>query len=330
MFNYIMKICIVIDSIIPVLKYGGTQRVMWSLGKSLVEYGHEVTFLCKAGSGPCSFAKIAHINPNEPIERQIPESIDIVHFNEKSPSSALQVPHIVTYHGNRINLPISRNAVFVSNNHAQRFGAESYVYNGLNWDDYPAPTLNLPRSGYHFLGKGAWKVKNLRGCISLVKKMPGAHLDALGASRFNFKMGIRLTFTPKVRFHNMVDNVQKAEIISRSRGLLFPVLWDEPFGLAIIESLYYGAPVFGTPHGSLPELVTDEVGILANDRMEMLEQLSTLREFSPEICNKYASTKFNSNVMAENYLNKYKKVIDGLWLNTEEPKPIHPFDKYTF
>ncbi|MEF9931013.1 MAG: glycosyltransferase, partial [Bacteroidales bacterium] len=54
----------------------------------------------------------------------------------------------------------------------------------------------------------------------------------------------------------MIGGEQKLNILKESKGLIFPVIWNEPFGLAITESLYCGAPVFGTPYGSLPELIT--------------------------------------------------------------------------
>ena len=60
-------------------------------------------------------------------------------------------------------------------------------------------------------------------------------------------------------FLGQVDDITKKYVIERSQGLIFPVKWHEPFGLAVTESLYLGAPVFATPYGSLPELVNEEV-----------------------------------------------------------------------
>lgn len=42
--------------------------------------GHSVTFLVKKGS-TSNFAKVIHIDENKEIIEQIPENIDIVHFN---------------------------------------------------------------------------------------------------------------------------------------------------------------------------------------------------------------------------------------------------------
>ncbi len=65
-------------------------------------------------------------------------------------------PHLVTVHGNLPPAGATADCVFVSRNHAQRFGCEAYVWNGLDWEgDYAAPDLSLARRGYHFLGKAA-------------------------------------------------------------------------------------------------------------------------------------------------------------------------------
>ena len=75
-----MHILIVSDRIIPVFLYGGAERVLWSLGKELVKLGHKVTYLVKEGSS-CHFAPIIPIDKNRDIIDQIPNDIDIVHFN---------------------------------------------------------------------------------------------------------------------------------------------------------------------------------------------------------------------------------------------------------
>ncbi len=325
-----MNILIVIGSRIPVEGYGGTQRVMWYLGRELSKMGHSVSFLAAEGSW-CPFAKMHILRPDVPLSKQIPEDTDIVHFNESVPADFTEKPYVVTHHGNRISQPISRNAIFVSSNHAKRFGSESFVYNGLDWDDYATTPLPTRRAWFHFLGKAAWSVKNVRGCISIVKALQGERLYVLGGHRLNFKMGFRLTFSPRVRFCGMVGGEEKLRYLCGSKGLLFPVLWDEPFGLAIIESLYCGAPVFATPYGSLPELVSPEVGFLSTSKQAMIEHLRGAEgAYSPAVCREYAATLFNSRLMAQRYLSKYEQVLSGKSLNEKAPHPILPFERYEF
>lgn len=322
-----MNILIVINSVIPALRYGGTQRVMWSLGKELSRRGHEVSFMAKQGS-ECDFAKVIIRDTEKPLSSQIPSDIDVVHLNEERPDEAMTKPYIVTYHGNRMAKGIDRNAVFVSRNHASRFGSKQYVYNGLDFSDYPPYHDGTPRQGFHFLGKAAWRVKNVRGAIRIATALPHETIDILGGVRFNFRMGWRFTLSPRAKFFGMVDNHKKAIHIQHSRGLIFPVLWDEPFGLAVIESLYYGAPVFGTPFGSLPELVTEEVGFLSRSKSEIIGHIANAYNYSPRRCHDYAATLFNSNRMTDGYLAKYETVMNGLTLNPQDFTTRESFERY--
>lgn len=87
---------------------------------------------------------------------------------------------------------------------------------------------------------------------------------------YNIKRNPFYTLHPNVSYMGQVDDIQKIKIMEESKGLLFPVLWNEPFGLALIESLYAGCPVFGTKNGSLPELINENVGFLSNDENELI------------------------------------------------------------
>ena len=69
----------------------------------------------------------------------------------------------------------------------------------------------------------------------------------------------------------MVGGTQKTGLLNASRGLIFPVRWHEPFGLAVIESLYFGCPVFSTPYGALPELVPVHCGVLSDQASVLAE-----------------------------------------------------------
>lgn len=304
-----MNILILYSGIIPALKYGGTERVVWDLGKSLAEMGHKVFYLVGKGSH-CPFAEKMYVyDPAKELDEQIPPFIDVVHshlFGDE-----IRKPHIVTLHGNAIQAqPFDLNTVFISANHAKRFNGSVYVHNGLDWDSYAAPELAAKRAYFHFLGRAAWKVKNLAGAIRITREA-GEKLYVLGGYRINLKMGIRITFDTHVRFKGMVDNEAKSHYLNHSKGLLFPVLWHEPFGLAIIESLYFGCPVFGTTYGSLPELVHSDVGYLSNSDDELAEALKSASSYNRNTCHEYARTQFSSLRMAKNYVALYEKVVGG-------------------
>lgn len=313
-----MHICIVHNSVIPALKYGGTERVIWWLGKMLVKMGHKVSFLVSKGSA-CPFADVYEWDPELPLNSQLPSSADVLHLSS-APNEPPIKPYLLTMHGNlNVSAELDLNTVFVSRNHAARYGSDSFVYNSIDIEDYGKPDLHNKRNYIHFLADAAWRVKNVRGAIGIARKA-GVQLQVIGGVRFNFNMGIRLTFDPNTRFNGMKGGNEKNHILNGSKALLFPVLWHEPFGLAIIESLYFGCPVIGTPYGSLPELVPTELGFLSNKKEELVKAVRHIDDFDRAACHRYVMENFTSDKMAMAYLALYEKVVNGSPLNVIPPK----------
>ena len=312
-----MHIVIAHDSVLPALKYGGTERVVWWLAKALNSMGHKISLMAKAGT-TCPFADVIIMN-NEP-EKQIPESADLIHFFGGIDTRKLSKPYIYTMEGNTYDFAeMDLNRVFVSKAHAALYGSDVYVYNGLDPDDYGDPMLNNKRSYCHFLGMASWKVKNIKGAISVSKKA-GVPLQVMGGNRISFSKPIRFTLSPSIKFKGMIGGEEKNEVMRRSKALLFPVLWSEPFGIAITESLYFGCPVLGTPYGSLPELVGADVGFLSASASELADALKNVNQFSSRRCNEYVMDTHTHIHMANTYLGLYKRVLNGEMLHKTPPK----------
>jgi len=89
------------------------------------------------------------------------------------------------------------------------------------------------------------------------------------------------------------------------------VLWPEPFGIALIEALYFGVPVFGTPYGSLPEIVSPEVGVLSDSAKVLGEAAKDWSRFDRKAINDYWQKYFTAEMMAKKYLEYYTSILDG-------------------
>jgi hypothetical protein len=317
-----LHILIVYNGKIPTPKYGGTSRDIWYLGKELIAMGHRITYLVGEGSF-CGFARIIPFNPEATLASQIPEDVDLVHSHIQV-REPLPKPYMITLHGNSSDeRQHDINTTFISRDHAARFGSEVFVYNGLGLEEYGKPKLDNPRNYLHFLGKAAWRIKNLKGCMNIARAS-GHPLRVLGGYRVNLKMGMRITLDPRIRFEGMVGGDTKNRLINGSKALLFPVRWNEPMGLAVVESLYFGCPVFGTPYGALPELVSSEFGFLSNKKSELVDALKHVEEYDRKKCHEYICDNFASIHMAKNFLPLYEKVLNGEPLNPKAPKLIDP------
>ncbi len=338
----IMHILIVNRSKIPVSAYGGAERIIWWLGKALVQMGHKVTYLVQKKS-TCPFANVLWLDEKRPLAAQIPEECDLIHLHFQS-EEELPKPTLFTYHENSEKAQqFHPNTVFLSRNHAQRHGGTEFVYNGLDLNDYGTPVLDNKRMYLHFLGKADWRVKNVKGAIELAKRT-GDRLHVIGGSRVNFRRGLRITLNSHVRFHGMLGGDGKNVLLNGSKGLLYPTLWHEPFGLAMLESWWFGCPVFGTPYGSLPELVGDirknghqrnngngvvdgifsELGCISLKKSEIIEGIRDAGSYSRQRCHEYVADQFTSDRMAREYVALYEKVLGGYQVHTLPPICLEP------
>jgi len=317
-----MHIAIVYEGVIPAKTYGGIQRSIWYLGKELVHRGHTVTYIVAEGS-ECPFATVQILDPEKTIASQLPGKADIFHVCHLSRYTLGEMtrPYIYNLRGNIYDdRPLDLNTVFISRKHASRYGSDVFVYNGMDWEDYGPVRFDNERNYFHFLGKAAWRIKNLRGAIKVIHKTPSEKLWVLGGSRLNINMGFRLTLSHRVRFFGMVGGEHKNKLLQGSKGLVFPVLWDEPFGNAMTESLYFGCPVFGTPYGSQGEIVQSDVGFLSNDSDEMAAAILEVGSYSRKHCHEYARDSYNSGVMCEGYLDIYERVLNEGKLHSANPR----------
>lgn len=305
-----MKVLLVCDQKIPALLYGGTERIVWWLGKELVNQGHQVTFLTGKGSY-CDFADVLIYNPDQDLESQIPDNIDIVHAHFPLNKPISKKPYITTLHSNSSALEERDvNTVFISKNHAKRHGSNVFVYNGLDFNEYGPVDWNIKREHLLFLGKASRSKKNIKGCIKIARAL-NEDLAVIG--------GRGLPFRKHIKYKGFIGGEKKNKVINQSKALLFPVIWHEPFGLAIVESLYFGAPAFGSEYGSLPELIIPEVGFVSNSYKELISAAKNYNEYDRKKCNQYVCDIFSVKNMTDRYIDIYHRVLNGEQLHKSRP-----------
>lgn len=307
---------------LPPLRYGGTERVMWALSLGQQALGHEARFLVRANPAGHPAAQV--FDAARPLEAQIEGWADVLHFHwpYDNARGLVRTPYVCTEHANRSSRqPYPINTIFLSQKHARIHGAQCHVYNGLHWPDYGEPNLNAPPPAAryaHYLAKAANRNKNLQGAVRIARRA-ALPLHVMGGRRWSLKSNFYFYAGRDVRFHGMAGGEHKLELIRRSSALLFPVLWHEPFGLAIIESLYLGCPVIATPYGSLPELVSEETGFLSDSESALAQALADAGRFDRRACHESVKRRFNHLAMARAYQQCYERVLAGEALNPAPP-----------
>lgn len=323
-----MHIALYHEAVIPPKKYGGTERIVYWLGKALIALGHRVTLIAKDGSllQGAQFISTSEIktgpNGEKNWEDLLPSDVDLVHL-WGTPGRDPKKPFLVTIQGNgKPGEVFHPNTIFISQRHALNHGSEHFVYNGIDIDEYPCDTDR--KDHLVFLAKASWKVKNLAGAIEVARTL-GRPLEVLGSREL--PMGIQ-RFLPRwdgVKYYGMVGDAEKRSVLRNARALLFPVRWPEPFGIAITEALASGCAVFGTPYGSLPEIVDAKSGLLSDSASALIEADRSFK-FSSTSCRKRVSEGFSHLDMAKSYLGFYQKVLNQ---GTVHPKDRPPRCQFT-
>lgn len=107
-----------------------------------------------------------------------------------------------------------------------------------------------------------------------------------------------------------VSGERKMNFIANAKALLFPIDWEEPFGMAVIEALACGTPVIAMRRGAMPEIIEHGVtGFLADNEEEFAEYMKRVDEIDPVACRKSVEERFGVDAMAAEYIKRYKETI---------------------
>lgn len=109
-----------------------------------------------------------------------------------------------------------------------------------------------------------------------------------------------------VEFRGEIGQVEKMEALLGASVFLFPVLWDEPFGLVVIEALAAGVPVIAYPHGGPAELIKNNFnGYLVHDVSQMVAAIKKVDAIRSEDCISSVA-QYDEEVIGEKYYSLYR------------------------
>lgn len=115
----------------------------------------------------------------------------------------------------------------------------------------------------------------------------------------------------RVRFLGEVDGPTKRELLAGADALLFPIEWDEPFGLVMIEALSAGTPVIGFRRASVPEVIDDgETGFVVDDVEAMVAAIGRIGQIDRHVCRAVAEERFSVRRMVDDVEAIYLNVLD--------------------
>lgn len=221
-----------------------------------------------------------------------------------------------------LHLPIFReiaeafekfNTPIISLSYSQRkeFPNLNYVANVPNGVDIRKFTYSSSHKDYLLYLGSMGKNKNPKDAI-LAAKMAGEKLILGGRIK---DMGyFKDDLEPLVdgRQIKWVGEVTQDEVIKLYQGakaFLFPTLWQEPFGLVMIEALSCGTPVIAYPNGAVPEVVKDgKNGFIVRNLKEMSKAIKKINQINREECRRYVEKNFTVEKMVERYEKALQKL----------------------
>lgn len=328
---------------VPPKYYGGTERVVSYLTEELVRQGHEVTLFASGDSVTkahlvagcrralrldkhCVDQMAHHVLMLEMLLRRAHE-FDIIHFHVDYmhyPLSRRQpTPHVTTLHG-RLDIPDLvplyrefNDVPVVSISMSQRdplpeANWKACIHHGLPPDLY---TFRAQPGDYMaFIGRISPE-KRVDRAIEIAKAIQvplkiAAKVDDVDREYFESLVKPLLQH-PLVEYVGEIGDGEKDEFLGCATVLLFPIDWQEPFGLVMIEALACGTPVVGYRRGSVSEVLEEgETGFIVKDQAEAIEAVRRIPTLSRERCRRAFEERFTVSRMAGEYLRLYERIID--------------------
>lgn len=115
---------------------------------------------------------------------------------------------------------------------------------------------------------------------------------------------------PHVEYVGEICAAENSEFLGNAVALLFPIDWQEPFGLVMIEAIACGTPVIAFSHGSAPEVINEGVtGFVIYDEAAAVEAVQRVETLSRATVRKVFEQRFSARTMASGYVETYEKLL---------------------
>ncbi len=324
---------------IPPELYGGIEQAVDCECRGLVAAGHEV-LLFATGDSKCPVPTRWVLDRAEGnrIGFSVPElrhvlaayetvtECEIIHdhtmIGPVYASALTDVPVVTTIHGplnvelNEIYGRIGHRVPLIAISHAQlrahpELPVAAVIHHGVDVGDFP-------------VGKGEGDYCMYLGRMVAEK---GAHRAILAAreagmpivlagkmrepwEREYFETEIEPLLGEEVQYLGEIPYEEKLRLLGGARATLFPIRWNEPFGLVMLESLACGSPVLAFPEGAAPEVVADgRTGYLCKDTSDMAARLRTIDEVDRAECRADVEVRFSTERMAREHAELFERIL---------------------
>jgi glycosyltransferase involved in cell wall biosynthesis len=328
---------------VPPTGYGGIEWIVSLLADGLAKEGHDVTLFASGDSR--TRAKLAWVfehAPSEQIGRSLPDlrhalsayeraaDFDVINDHTGHVGAVLgglvETPVVHTVHGPLDGEPgevyesirqVAPQVGLISLSLNQRrprpdLNWIANIPNALDLEHYPCQ----PHKGEYLLFLGRMNhEKGAHRAIAVAMEL-GLPLKLAGKARERREQEYFAEFVEPhlgegIEYLGEVNHGTKVELLQNARATLFPIEWEEPFGLVMIESMACGTPVIATRHGAVPEVIEEDGrgGLVVDSWRDIPEALERADEIDPREARRFAEERFAPERMVADYVRAYESAI---------------------
>lgn len=165
----------------------------------------------------------------------------------------------------------------------------------------------------------AVKKYNRTAKVPIKLKIAGKHYsDATKDNYWNTK--IKPELDDDIQYVEFISSdTEKNELLGNASALIIPSLFEEPFGMVMIEALACGTPLIGLSSGAIPEVIKDnQTGVLVekqSDEAQTIEKLADaighIKEIDRKKCRKDFEDRFTLDKMTLGHKEAYEKLLQN-------------------
>lgn len=205
---------------------------------------------------------------------------------------------------NFISLYKNPNIISISNSQRKGYNKINYlatIYNGTDTSEF---SFNPVPKDYFLIMGAMGGHKNPKDAILAAKKA-GVKLVVAGGKKrepYFSKEIMPLVDGKQIKYVGEVQGKERINLFKNAKALLFPIQWEEPFGLVMIEAMACGTPVIAYPNGAVKEVVKNKkTGFIVKNVSEMARAIKNIDSIDRLVCRKLVENNFSTQKMVDNY-----------------------------
>jgi glycosyltransferase involved in cell wall biosynthesis len=321
---------------IPAPAYGGTEAVIDTLARGLQDAGHDVLLVAHPES-TCPVRRASVVPAGDTVRMgrasielehaigayELVQHCQVVHDHTLAgPVLAARYSELPVVATNHMPFTRTMTAIFgaalphvdlIAISHAHAATANlpiaAVVHHGIDVDEYP---MGSGDGSYAAVLSRMAPDKGIHRAIAIAKaaSMPLRIAAKMREPREHeyFEQYIEPELTDDIQYLGELDHVAKKALLADAAALLNPIMWPEPFGMAMVEALACGTPVVGCPQGAAPEIVEHGVtGYLSDDDDVLADALRVIGRLDRGACRRHVAEHFSVERMVEGHLRAYEQ-----------------------